>query len=250
MNFVLKQLRLFNKSVQDSKSALQTAYTTLHSQQTLLKRRITAIHDMTTSCGDLAEWEKICVNIFQYELNIHPMIWLSQTAEKSLSKELPNLLFIKDNNAMTLLSEVGCLSWRQAGVAVLLPIVFGDAVQAVIGLSPEEPLSNEDMDFTVMVSKELQKSLQFIRAAETLKTLNMATFVEANESLFREFRITDRELEIIGLLVQGTSNAGISSALVISASTTKRHIYNIFQKLGIKSRFELLGWVGDRAVEG
>ncbi len=245
-----------NQLLEINHAALQTAYTRLESQQILLKRRITAIHEMTADCADLPEWERVCRNIFQYQLNLTPQAWVAKGDAGGdvlvgfrMKGELPSILHTKDDVGRHLLHDIDCFPWIAEGVAVLLPVVSGATLHAVIGLSPAEPLSTEDLEFAVMVVCALQKSLQFIRSAETLKTLNMATFVADNEALFREFRITDRELEIIGMLVQGMSNAQISARLVVTESTTKRHVYNIFQKLGIKSRFELVGWVGDRAVE-
>ena len=120
----------------------------------------------------------------------------------------------------------------------------------MIGLSPKEPLSTEDLEFAVMVAKELQKTLQLIRSTEAMKTLNMVEFVQKNEAMFRGLNITDRELDVIGLLVQGVPNAGISSTLVVTESTTKRHIYNIFRKLKISNRFELMKWMNERVVAG
>ena len=48
--------------------------------------------------------------------------------------------------------------------------------------------------------------------------------------------LTDRELEVIGLLVQRMSNKEIASQLFISAVTVKRHTINIYQKLDVNSR--------------
>jgi DNA-binding CsgD family transcriptional regulator len=250
-----EKLALYTQSLEINNTALQTAYTALDSQQTLLKRRITAIHEMTADCADLPEWERVCRNVFRYQLNLTPQIWVATGGTPLPSRmkgavDLPSIIFTKDDDGRYLLHDIDCFPWIADGVSVVLPIVSGTTLQAVIGLSPTEPLSTEDLDFAVMVIGALQKSLQLIRSAETLKTLNMSTFVSDNEALFREFRITDRELEIIGMLVQGMSNAQISARLVVTEATTKRHVYNIFQKLGIKSRFELVGWVGDRAVAG
>ena len=247
----------YEKALSDTNEILAKNVAELHVQQTLLKRRITAIHEMTADCADLPEWERVCRNIFQYQLNLTPQAWVAKgdaggdvLVGSHMRGELPSILHTKDDVGRHLLHDIDCFSWIADGVTVLLPVVSGATLPAVIGLSPAEPLSTEDLEFAVMVVGALQKSLQFIRSAETLKTLNMSTFVADNEALFREFRITDRELEIIGMLVQGMSNAQISARLVVTESTTKRHVYNIFQKLGIKSRFELVGWVGDRAVEG
>ena len=45
-----------------------------------------------------------------------------------------------------------------------------------------------------------------------------------------------RELEVLGLIVDGLSNAQISQQLYIALGTVKRHINNIYGKLGVKSR--------------
>ena len=54
-----------------------------------------------------------------------------------------------------------------------------------------------------------------------------------------QYGLTNREAEIVELLLSGCRNSDISSYLHISASTTKTHIYNIFKKMDISSRIEL-----------
>ena len=48
--------------------------------------------------------------------------------------------------------------------------------------------------------------------------------------------LTRRELEVLKLIETGSSNQEISEQLVISITTVKRHISNIYTKLGVKSR--------------
>ena len=48
--------------------------------------------------------------------------------------------------------------------------------------------------------------------------------------------LTNRELEVIDLLVQRMSNKEIAGKLFISPETVKRHTINIYQKLGVNSR--------------
>lgn len=52
--------------------------------------------------------------------------------------------------------------------------------------------------------------------------------------------LTLREMEVIDLIVKGLSNHEISEKLVISDSTVKKHIYNIFTKIGVNSRTQLI----------
>jgi len=50
--------------------------------------------------------------------------------------------------------------------------------------------------------------------------------------------LSDREREVLGLLVDGASNKGIAHQLRLSENTVKAHISHIFDKLGVQSRAE------------
>ena len=52
--------------------------------------------------------------------------------------------------------------------------------------------------------------------------------------------LTPRELEVIRLIEAGCSNQEIASRLVISPATLKRHITNLYAKLGASSRTQAL----------
>jgi LuxR family maltose regulon positive regulatory protein len=52
--------------------------------------------------------------------------------------------------------------------------------------------------------------------------------------------LTTREVEVLKLIEAGSSNQEISEQLVISIPTVKRHISNIYTKLGVKSRTQAL----------
>lgn len=52
-------------------------------------------------------------------------------------------------------------------------------------------------------------------------------------------RITKREREIIELVSQGMKNKEIASSLSITAGTVKVHMMHIFEKTGVKDRFQL-----------
>jgi two-component system, NarL family, nitrate/nitrite response regulator NarL len=53
------------------------------------------------------------------------------------------------------------------------------------------------------------------------------------------FGLTSREIEIIAAIKEGNSNREIASKLAISEETVKRHLSNIYGKLGVSSRLEL-----------
>jgi DNA-binding CsgD family transcriptional regulator len=58
--------------------------------------------------------------------------------------------------------------------------------------------------------------------------------------LARRHDITPREQEIMALIVEGKSNKEIEDLLCISFSTVKNHVYNLFRKLGVNSRTQLM----------
>jgi len=62
-----------------------------------------------------------------------------------------------------------------------------------------------------------------------------------------EFRLTDREREVLALIAEGLSNAEIAERLTISLSTVKFHVGNILRQLGVSSRTEAaaLAWQHD-----
>ena len=49
---------------------------------------------------------------------------------------------------------------------------------------------------------------------------------------------TERERDVLSLMVEGKSNAEIAGALVLSTATVKFHVSNVLSKLGVKSRTE------------
>ncbi|HUS06111.1 MAG TPA: response regulator transcription factor, partial [Bryobacteraceae bacterium] len=52
-------------------------------------------------------------------------------------------------------------------------------------------------------------------------------------------RITPREREIVSLVAKGLKNKEIAAALSITAGTVKVHLMHIFEKTGVKDRFQL-----------
>jgi NarL family two-component system response regulator LiaR len=54
--------------------------------------------------------------------------------------------------------------------------------------------------------------------------------------------LTDREMQVLKLVVQGQSNQQIADALVITLATVKAHISNILSKLEVSSRAEAIAY--------
>lgn len=63
---------------------------------------------------------------------------------------------------------------------------------------------------------------------------------ENRDTLFEKYGITEREKDSLLLLLKGYSNRKIGETLYISLSTVKSHVYSIFKKTGVTSRYELI----------
>ncbi|MBN1273631.1 MAG: helix-turn-helix transcriptional regulator [Candidatus Aminicenantes bacterium] len=75
---------------------------------------------------------------------------------------------------------------------------------------------------------------------------SMLTIVEDREvldSIFTKFDISRREQDILKMILDGKSNKQIEEALFISYHTVKNHVYNLYQKLGVKNRYELVHFI-------
>jgi DNA-binding CsgD family transcriptional regulator len=68
---------------------------------------------------------------------------------------------------------------------------------------------------------------------------------KAPYSQARERDLSERELEIIGLVAEGLTNQEIATSLTISKRTVDNHVSNIFTKTGAKNRVALLNWAMD-----
>jgi len=78
----------------------------------------------------------------------------------------------------------------------------------------------------------------FMKYIETL--YNEDDFDTLSEKIFVTYKISEREKEIVKLMLKGKTNKEIENLLYISISTVKNHIYKIFKKLKINSRHQLV----------
>ena len=66
--------------------------------------------------------------------------------------------------------------------------------------------------------------------------------------------LSARELEVLVLVARGLSNARVASSLHISEATVKRHLANVYEKIGAHSRTEATrkaldeGWISEANI--
>lgn len=70
-------------------------------------------------------------------------------------------------------------------------------------------------------------------------TLELSEKEESTTENFKEYNLSERQLEIIELVKQGKTNKEIALKLFISENTVKYHLKNIYTVLKIENRFDL-----------
>jgi two-component system, NarL family, response regulator LiaR len=88
-----------------------------------------------------------------------------------------------------------------------------------------------------------EELVEAIRAAHagraTLSPEAAQALVEtANQTAAPRLDLTERELDVLALMVEGLNNTQIAGRLSVSPSTIKSHVSNILSKLGVASRTE------------
>ena len=88
-----------------------------------------------------------------------------------------------------------------------------------------------------VTARELAAAIKAAKEGKmTLSPEAAQALVRANQQAEETETLTDREIEVLKLMVDGLNNAEIAERLVISLSTVKYHISNILMKLGVDNR--------------
>jgi DNA-binding NarL/FixJ family response regulator len=94
--------------------------------------------------------------------------------------------------------------------------------------------------------EQLAAGIRTVAAGESLLAPSVTTrlvesFVRTNARAPRPpelDELTPRELEILGLIARGLSNAEIADQLVVSTTTVKTHVARVLAKLGLRDRVQ------------
>ena len=64
----------------------------------------------------------------------------------------------------------------------------------------------------------------------------------------QDFGLTARERQVIALVIAGYTNKDLAQKLGISENTAKYHLTNVFDKLGVSNRLELVLFAIDQGL--
>lgn len=133
-----------------------------------------------------------------------------------------------------------------SAICILVPIsIIVNSLEYFIDFGIPMPFS--PITYFVANLLALVIAIKFFNGAPEVSELSGGVILK---DYLRNFDITERELEIISWVVEGLSNQEIGLKLFISPNTVKNHIYNIYKKMGIKNRFELMSQLNQYIKKG
>jgi DNA-binding NarL/FixJ family response regulator len=176
----------------------------------------------------------------------HDVIFCARSVDEAISRlqaEQPDLLILdvsmKDGGGLAILSAI-----RSSGSTV--PVIF-----MTVHIRPDQTLEAIKLGVDGVVLKDSDPNELLTCIGQVLSgNKSISPFVmeqalvhsisaPANDSNALS-TLTDRELEIAGLIRAGLRNREIAARCGLTEGTVKVHLHSIFQKLGIKSRSELI----------
>ena len=176
----------------------------------------------------------------------HDVIFCARSVEEAVSQiqaQQPDLLILdvsmKDGGGLAVLSAI-----RGSGSPV--PVIF-----MTVHIRPEQTLEAIRLGIDGVVLKDSDPNELLDCIDQVLKgSKSIAPFV-MEQALVHSISapandvnvlaaLTERELEIAGLIRAGLRNREIAARCGLTEGTVKVHLHSIFQKLGIKSRSELI----------
>jgi len=120
-------------------------------------------------------------------------------------------------------------------------IVHNDYPLGLLGLfrAKEEPeFSAKDLFCMELLKIHLELKLYMLLTEEQAKPNSQSVTSAAQNSV--SYNLSRREQEIISHICKGETDEEISNCLYISRGTLRRHVYNIYRKVNVKSRVQLI----------
>lgn len=139
------------------------------------------------------------------------------------------VVFRRDERAAAYLVRLPC-AWPEVGILVLSQYVERGFTGALLG---------EDARAVGYLLKDRVMGVDdFLDALGRVHAGELVLDPVVVRQLFRDTShalggLTEREREVLGLMAEGRTNAGIASALFVSVSAVEKHSNAIFDKLGL-----------------
>jgi len=159
-----------------------------------------------------------------------------------IKKEIPDLAIVDIN--MPVMNGIQCTEWIKQHYPQIKVII--------LTMYPEK----------VFINQLLKAGADgcLLKSRGTIDLINAIDRVSEGKSYFdwisdfknepgvKEYRLSEREIQIIKLIVEGKGNGEIAEAIFVSEETVKTHRKNIFKKLKVHSASQLMAFVMNNGI--
>ena len=125
--------------------------------------------------------------------------------------------------------------------ALITPLIFKDNLIGALYLDSsllKNLFCQEDLEILKVFTSQASLALSHIQSDSPL--LEKQEEEKEKDDVYERFNISNREKEIVQMVLKGLSNNEICEKIFISLNTIKNHLKNIFKKTGVKNRIELV----------
>lgn len=182
--------------------------------------------------------ESICLTLRKLNYEVVGPALNCDDAIKMLADDTPDLIILDLNlNDVRDGIELGDFVNKHYGIPIVILTANSD-IQTIERAKPMRPAAYLVKPFN---KEELLSSIEIAlsnhQRSGVILDFQSSVF---EERLKRTFEITHREYEIISLVAKGKRQKDIGQLLEISDATVKRHLSNIYLKVGVNSSIEML----------
>lgn len=119
------------------------------------------------------------------------------------------------------------------------------------------PTSNEGLALNDILQMEKSMPLQSAKDVVSFYNIEACVYIirdetpriQGTQDIYDRFSLTKREREVIELILSGFSNNDIAEKLVLSFNTVKIHVSNIYKKVGVSNRIDLINKVRQQSFQ-
>lgn len=164
--------------------------------------------------------------------------------------ELPNIVLMDlEMPVLDGISTISLASIKYPEMKFIVLTIFedNDKIFEAIKAGASGYLLKEDRAVNILES--LRNALEFdgipmspAIARRAMRLLSGDTSISSTPQDKTEYLLTEREIEILKEIVKGSSHSEIGERLFISPNTVRTHMNNIYKKLHLNSRSQIINW--------
>ncbi|MDI4237732.1 response regulator transcription factor [Bradyrhizobium sp. Arg237L] len=161
------------------------------------------------------------------------IVWIDQVTRERLNGELKDLVLPTENDVSAIDCVVSAVPLAINGEQTVLCVLQETRQSGRDLISAIESVVAETSSFTRTIIEKLRGLRQVAKPAALSSDLDV---------------LTERELDVLGLICEGLSDVEMSKRLNLSHNTVRNHVASLYRKIGVNRRSAAIIWARERAV--